>query len=112
MFDLRFKDFIILNNYVGIKIATIVAIRYDSKTLIPLFVFNLSKNHPFTKHPSNYDPSKTTIGSVWCKIDSRSNCHGTCKFLVFAIIRPKIKIKMEINNIQNPSSQFSFSVSL
>jgi len=27
-----------------------------------------------------------TIGDLCCKIDSRSNYHGTCKFLVFVII--------------------------
>jgi hypothetical protein len=26
------------------------------------------------------------IGDVWWKIDSRSNCHGTCKFLISTII--------------------------
>jgi hypothetical protein len=71
---------------VEIKIAAIVATRYDSKTLIPLLCSTYQKNHPFIEHPSNYGPPKTTIGNVWCKIDSRSNCHGTCKFLVFVVI--------------------------
>jgi hypothetical protein len=82
MFDPRFKDFLILNNYVGIKIATIVVTRHDSKTLIPLLCSTYQKNHTFIEHPSNYGPPKTTIAMF----GARSNCHGTCKFLVFSVI--------------------------
>jgi hypothetical protein len=34
MFDPKFKDLFILSNYVGIGKNTILAIRYDSETLI------------------------------------------------------------------------------
>jgi hypothetical protein len=47
MFDLRFKDLFILNNHVGIEKATIVAIRYDFKTLIPFWYLAYQKVHPF-----------------------------------------------------------------
>jgi hypothetical protein len=36
MFNPKFKDIYILNNYVGTKKATIVATRYDFEMLIPL----------------------------------------------------------------------------
>ncbi len=47
MFDLRFKDLFILNNHVGIEKATIVAIRYDFKTLIHFWYLAYQKVHPF-----------------------------------------------------------------
>ncbi len=52
----------------GIKIAAIVATRYDSKTLIPLLCSTYQKNHTFIDHPSNYGPRKTTIGMFGARL--------------------------------------------
>ncbi len=50
-----------------------------------LFVFILSKSSSFCKAPIEFWLPRITTGDVWCKTDSKSNCHGTCKFLVFGI---------------------------
>jgi hypothetical protein len=47
MFDPKIKDLFILNNYVRIEKATIVATRYDFKTLILFLYLAYQKVHPF-----------------------------------------------------------------
>ncbi len=82
----NFKDlFILNNNYVGIENATI-ATRYDSKPLIPLLCLAYKKGSFFYKTLVKFWPPRMTIGDVWCKIDSRLNCHGTYNLFVFVII--------------------------
>ncbi len=44
-----------------------------------------------------------TIVDVWCKIDLRSNCHETCKFLIFAIIDFN---KIYLNQMCNANNLF------
>ncbi len=44
-----------------------------------------------------------TIGDVWCKIDLKSNCHETCKFLNFAIIDFN---KIYLNQMCNANNLF------
>ncbi len=53
MLDLKFKDISILNNLIQIEKTTIVAIRYDFRTLILLLCSIYQKVHPFVKHTSN-----------------------------------------------------------
>ncbi len=110
MFDPRIKDFFILNNYVGIKIATIATTKCDSKINSP-FVFNLSKKSSFYWTPIKLWSPKTTINNVWCKIHSRSNCHGTCKFFVFTIIC-KFKIFLIINFNKKYLNQMCIAICL
>ncbi len=49
-------------------------------------MFSLLKKSSLCITLLKFWPAKTTIGNVWCKFDSRSNYHGTCKLLVFTII--------------------------
>jgi hypothetical protein len=51
MFDFRFKNVFILNNYVRIEKTIIPTTRYNSKTLMPFLCSIYQKVHPFTKHP-------------------------------------------------------------
>jgi hypothetical protein len=51
MFDHKFKNLSILNNYVGIKKTTIAITIYDLKIPIPFFCSTYQKVHPFAKHP-------------------------------------------------------------
>jgi hypothetical protein len=51
MFDFRFKNIFIMNNYVGIEKAIIATRRYNSKTLMPFLCSTYQKVHPFAKHP-------------------------------------------------------------
>jgi len=43
MFDFRFKNIFIMNNYVGIEKAIIATTRYNSKTLMPFCVQLIKK---------------------------------------------------------------------
>jgi hypothetical protein len=51
MFDHRFKNLSILNNYVGIKKTTFAIKRYDLKIPIPFFCSIYQKVHPSAKQP-------------------------------------------------------------
>jgi hypothetical protein len=55
LFDLKFKDVFILNNYVGIEKGTIATTRHHFQILIPLLCSTYQKVHPFVEHPSNFD---------------------------------------------------------
>jgi hypothetical protein len=54
LFDPRFKDIFILNNYVGIEKGTLATTRYHFQILFPLLCSTYQKVHPFAKHPSNF----------------------------------------------------------
>jgi hypothetical protein len=56
LFDPRFKDIFILNNYVGIEKGTIATSRYHFQFLIPLLCSTYQKVRPFLEHPSNFGP--------------------------------------------------------
>ncbi len=86
MFNPKFKDLFILNNYVGTEKSHNCSNKVWFWNVNSPFVLSLSKSSSFCKTSIKFWPPRMTIGNVWCNIDSRSNCHGTCKFLVFVII--------------------------
>jgi hypothetical protein len=55
LFDPKFKDLSIMNNYVGRDMATIIKTRHDSEALIPLLCLIYPKVNAFTK------PTKTFV---------------------------------------------------
>jgi hypothetical protein len=64
MLDPMFKDLSIVNNYVGRDMPTIATTRYDSKTLIPPSMFNLSESECFCRANRNVCHPRATVDCV------------------------------------------------
>ncbi len=64
MFDPRFKDLFIVNNYVGKNITIITTTKYDYGTMIPFLCSTYQKLNVFLKPITNYYVAQEQPGSV------------------------------------------------